>query len=103
MIQMTEPSFDGRRCTCCFSNHDIKEIHFNSENSAIIVALCGGCRVKLIKKLTADDGYIADVECPIYDQCEVYHGCTVQVLSNSVTGKTSVGWWHENDPPVKMG
>jgi hypothetical protein len=33
----------------------------------------------------------------IYDQEEVHHNCTVQVLRNSVTGETSVGWWEEKE------
>lgn len=28
----------------------------------------------------------------IYDQEEVHHNCTVQILRNSVTGETSFGW-----------
>lgn len=32
-------------------------------------------------------------EVNLYDIEEVHHGCTVQVLTNSVTGETSVGWW----------
>lgn len=31
----------------------------------------------------------------IYDTEEIHHGCTVQVLRNSVTGDVSVGWWEE--------
>lgn len=34
-------------------------------------------------------------EVNIYDKEETYHGCTVQVLKNTVTGQTSVGWWKE--------
>ena len=37
------------------------------------------------------------VETSIYDQEEIHHGCTVQVLRNSVTGETSVGWWKEKE------
>lgn len=29
----------------------------------------------------------------IFDQEEIYPNCTVQVLTNTVTGKVSVGWW----------
>lgn len=29
----------------------------------------------------------------IFDQCEVYPNCTVQVLTNSITGEISIGWW----------
>ncbi|MBQ1503159.1 MAG: hypothetical protein IIZ35_04070 [Clostridia bacterium] len=35
-------------------------------------------------------------EIRIFDKEETYTNCTVQVLENSVTGDTSVGWW-END------
>ena len=46
------------------------------------------------------------VDCPIveteeepeirlYDKEEVYHGCTVQVLTNTVTGAVSMGWMKE--------
>lgn len=34
-------------------------------------------------------------EVNVYDKEETYHGCTVQVLTNTVTGQTSVGWWKE--------
>lgn len=33
----------------------------------------------------------------IYDTEEIHHGCTVQILRNSVTGDVSVGWWEEKD------
>jgi Lar family restriction alleviation protein len=33
------------------------------------------------------------VEIGFYDQEEVFHNCTVQVLTNTATGETSVGWW----------
>ena len=29
----------------------------------------------------------------LYDQCEIIEGCTVEILTNTVTGETSVGWW----------
>lgn len=37
----------------------------------------------------------AQTEVNIYDEEETYHNCTVQVLTNTVTGQTSVGWWKE--------
>lgn len=30
----------------------------------------------------------------IYDQEEIHENCTVQILTNTVTGDVSVGWWH---------
>ena len=40
---------------------------------------------------------IADkVETNIFDEEEIHNNCTVQILHNTVTGETSVGWW-ENE------
>jgi len=33
----------------------------------------------------------------IYDEIEIHENCTVQILRNSVTGETSIGWW-DNEP-----
>lgn len=30
----------------------------------------------------------------MYDKVETYENCTVQILTNSLTGEVSVGWWH---------
>lgn len=35
-------------------------------------------------------------ETNIYDEEEIHKNCTVQILKNSVTEETSIGWW-END------
>lgn len=32
-------------------------------------------------------------ESTVYDKEETIEGCTVQILTNSVTGEQSVGWW----------
>ena len=50
-----------------------------------------------IQELAAEaaDALENDVEIPIYDQEEIHHGCTVQVLYSSYTGDYSVGWWKE--------
>lgn len=36
-----------------------------------------------------------EIEVGIFDQEEIHENCTVQVLTNSVTGEVSVGWWEE--------
>lgn len=38
------------------------------------------------------------VETPLYDREEIFPDCTVQVLTNTVTGATSVGWWPNERP-----
>lgn len=36
------------------------------------------------------------VEINLFDKEEIFPNCTVQVLTNTATGETSVGWW-KND------
>ena len=40
------------------------------------------------------------VQSNIYDKEETYYDCTVQVLKNSITGETSVGWFRNDVPPI---
>ena len=44
-------------------------------------------------KRAAEAAKIVKVETSFYDQEETFPDCTVQVLTNSATGETSVGWW----------
>ena len=37
------------------------------------------------------------IETNIFDQEEIHHNCTVQILKNSITGEISVGWWENED------
>lgn len=39
------------------------------------------------------------VESNLFDKEEIYPDCTVQVLTNTLTGETSVGWWPNDNPP----
>lgn len=34
-----------------------------------------------------------ELEINVYDEEEIRKNCTVQILRNSITGKTSIGWW----------
>ena len=31
----------------------------------------------------------------LYDREEIIEGCTIQILTNTVTGEQSVGWWRD--------
>lgn len=48
------------------------------------------------------DGYTV-VNTGLFDQEELYEDCTVQVLTNTVTGEVSVGWWRNDAPPEEVG
>lgn len=47
------------------------------------------------RKILEDAGVLFPVETNIYDEEELHHNCTVQILRNSITGETSIGWWEE--------
>lgn len=36
---------------------------------------------------------LLEVKTNFFDKEEIYPNCTVQVLTNTVTGEVSVGWW----------
>lgn len=38
----------------------------------------------------------------IYDKVDEYPDCTVQVLTNTVTGEVSVGWWRNDRKPRRV-
>lgn len=39
----------------------------------------------------------APPEMNLYDEEETHENCTVQILRNSITGETSVGWWENKE------
>ncbi len=41
----------------------------------------------------ADELTKPKIEMNIFDQREVHHNCTVEILKNSITGEISVGWY----------
>ena len=46
------------------------------------------------------DDRIEIVDTSLFDEEELHYPCYVQVLRNSVTGETSVGWWEEEPTRV---
>ena len=73
---------------------DTKNLGFGAKVVIVSLELFQG-----IQKLAAEaaDALEGGIEIPIYDIEEIHHGCTVQVLTSSVTGESSVGWWKEED------
>ena len=67
-------------------------------NPAGDAVLCSAELFQRIKDLATEAAAALEsqVEIPIYDLEEIHRGCTVQVLKNSTTGETSVGWWEES-------
>lgn len=42
------------------------------------------------------------VKTNMYDTEEIHHNCTVQILTNGVTGEKSIGWWPDDMPPKEV-
>ena len=43
-----------------------------------------------------EENDILELETSIFDKEEIYENCTVQVLTNTVTGEVSIGWWRND-------
>ena len=79
--------------------------YFEKQRSAAIRGLCVAKTERDGLEISAEIGHLdaaikaltPQVETNIFDQEEIHHNCTVQILTNSKTGETSIGWWEEND------
>ena len=69
-------------------------VHFAGEKR-FVMSLDDGIALNLAIKMLTDPK--PEIYIPIYDIEEIHHGCTVQVLTSSVTGESSVGWWKEEE------
>lgn len=54
--------------------------------------------VRPVSVYVSGDGDVME----FYNQEEIYENCTVQVLSNTYTGRTSVGWWQNKEKEDDM-
>lgn len=48
---------------------------------------------ELWEKMSAEQEKKTEMQICVYDREETYTNCTVQVLTNTFTGETSIGWW----------
>ena len=71
-------------------------VHFAGEKR-FVMSLDDGIALNLAIKILTDQEPAHKIEIPIYDREEIHHGCVVQVLTNTITGETSVGWWKEEE------
>lgn len=47
-----------------------------------------------------DKSKAKQIRTSLYDKEEIHSNCTVHILTNSVTGEQSIGWWDNDNPPV---
>lgn len=69
-------------CKTCFSKTTVKKV----ENA-----------VKTWNtRLFVNKASTEKTQAHIFDRCEIYKNCTVEVLKNSFTGDVSYGWWRND-------
>ena len=61
-------------------------------NDCINVAVCGEQHI-IYRCSGVCKHFKRETKLNMYDQREVIEGCTVEILTNTLTGETSVGWW----------
>ena len=61
-------------------------------NDCIHVAVCGEPHI-IYKCSGVCPQFKNGTKLNMYDHCEIIEGCTVEILTNTLTGETSVGWW----------
>ena len=66
----------------------------------LILGCYGQRELNLIKRKIIE--LAAEPICNMYDKEETIENCTVQILSNSVTGDVSVGWWHWTEEELRQ-
>ena len=65
--------------------------------SCIVVGKMADEDQLLLRYIERQNKPAVKVETNMYDQEETFPNCTVQVLTNTMTGETSVGWWKNVD------
>lgn len=43
-----------------------------------------------------------EIETNLYNKVKRYENCTVEILTNTITGEQSIGWWQNDNPPIGM-
>ena len=89
-------------CPRCDKDFGAYVIKYTTDNEpvdeAIEVEHCPSCGLWLKKPDLLDEIVVDEIN--LYDITTRYSNCIVEVLENSVTGQTSVGWYKTDDTEV---
>ena len=94
-------TYELEPCPCCGGPGKLKDIHNKIRQGWVG---CPECHLYISWKISPD-GAIRKwktrtrIAAAVFDRSEIFRGCTVQVLTNTATGETSVGWWPEGEEP----
>lgn len=96
----------------------LSELNQHKKKYALLSSVFGNCKqfnvalrvidgvIGIVKKLVSEEEQKAEnqanykIEMNLFDEMEIYHNCTVQVLHNTITDEYSVGWW-DNEKVMK--
>lgn len=83
-------------CPCCGGPGKLKDSQGRQVRQGWVG--CPGCGLYISWKISPDGAVKkwnrrTRISSPLFGHEDIFPDCTVQVLTNTVTGETSVGWW----------
>lgn len=92
-------------CPCCGGEGKLKDIHGRIRQGWVG---CPVCQLYINWKISPDGAVKkwnrrTRISAAVFDRSEIFRDCTVQVLTNTATGETSVGWWPAGEEPKEVG
>ena len=85
-------------CPCCGGPGKLKASQGRQVRQGWVG--CPACQLYISWKISPDGAVrkwnrrtTISLDPALYDREEIFPDCTVQVLTNTATGQTSVGWW----------
>lgn len=83
-------------CPCCGGPGKLKDSQGRQVRQGWVG--CPACGLYISWKISPDGAVRkwnrrTRATSPLFDREDLYPDCTVQVLTNTLTGETSVGWW----------
>lgn len=91
---------DDVKSICLFAADFIENL--GSENESLRVEIQEmKSKYDKLKEGSPKAGDVVELHANIFDKVEVFHNCTVEVLTNTVTGDVDIGWYPEGSSPYE--
>ena len=95
-------TYELEQCPCCGGPGKLKDTHNGKIRQGWVG--CPACGIYKQWKISPAEAIRiwntrTRITPAVFDRSEIFRGCTVQVLTNTATGATSVGWWPAGEEP----
>lgn len=100
LIRSVSTDDDWAKSICLFASDLIENL--GSENESLRTELQEvKSKYDKLKEDSPKAGDVVELHANIFDKVEVFHNCTVEVLTNTVTGDVDIGWYPEGSSPYE--